>query len=66
MKIYVVHTDLLEDGTNFDNLTDEQVEELYCKDDLLVNLFNSWDEFVANWNQGTIFDPDFSYIRVIE
>ena len=68
MKIYIVHTDMLEDnGKHFDQLTDQEVIDLCEKDEDMVNhdVYESIEELSANWNTEEIFYPNMSYMRVI-
>lgn len=69
MKIYIVHTDLLDKTDKmFHELIDQEVIDLCNKDENMENhrVYDSVQELSAYWNTDEVFYPDNSYMRVIE
>ena len=66
MKIALIHTDLLPEVKDFDELTNEEVLELCEKDSMLSTIYNSIEELESDWNSDYIFDPSFSFMRIIK
>ena len=65
-KIYNVHCDAIPEGKDFDERTDDEIIELSEKETLLVEVYYGLRELVMAWNDGEIFDPDFSFMRIID
>lgn len=65
MKIYIVHIDALDGKRPFNEITNEEIEKMYYKGTMLIDCYNSIEEFSEYWNNAECFDPDVSYMRVI-
>lgn len=63
-KIYVVHMDAYTDK-EFNELTDEEIEQMYEKDSMCIDCYNNMEELAADWNADEIFNPRSSYMRII-
>lgn len=66
-RLYLLHADLIPEDKDFYELTDDEVIELCKKDEdgFLHDIFEDFYEIAERWAGETIFDPDFSYMRVI-
>ncbi len=67
MKIYVVHVDAISSSwqRHFNEISNDEIEEMYRKSDGLIQCYNGLNEFCKSWNCGEVFYSDFSYIRII-
>ena len=65
MKIIIVHIDLLPEDKYFADITDEELLQLCEQDDFLCSVYESVEELSANWNSDELFDPSFSFMRII-
>lgn len=65
--IYIVNCDaeLLEEK-EFNELTDEEIKEMYDAGSDYVDRYDNLHELAANWNSDEIFYPSNSYMRIIE
>lgn len=67
MKIVIIHTDLLPDDKYFGDITNEELLQL-CEKDTdweLHSEYESIEELSANWNSDELFNPSYSYMRII-
>ena len=66
MKIYLIHEDVLEDEKSFREMSHDEIRKLIknCKDDGLIEVYNSLDEYAYAFNQGDTLDPNFSYFFI--
>lgn len=66
MKIYIINenAEALEEKY-FNDLTNEEIEEMYEAGSDWVDCYESVEELAANWNSDEIFYPSSSYMRVI-
>lgn len=64
-KIYTIHEDLLEDKF-FDDLSDDEIRELIKKDKHgeYHEVYSSWDDYVAYFNNDSVYYPSSSYLFV--
>lgn len=65
MKIYIVHIDGIPSDKHFNDLTDEEIEEMYAESTDWIDCYYSVEELAADWNTEEIFYPNMSYMRVI-
>ena len=63
--IYIVHIDAWEGDKPFNEITDEEIEQMYDKDTMFIDCYNSIEELAASWNGDECFYPNMSYMRVI-
>lgn len=64
--IYLVHIDVVDD--DFNEMSDDEIKKLHAKDPSRVLRFDNLYDFANDWNNNSdeMFDPEFSYIRIIE
>lgn len=64
--IYLIKVEAVKD--DFGSMTDNEIKELYAKYPSLVLRFDNLYDFANDWNLNyyDMFDPDFSYMRIIE
>lgn len=65
MKIYIVHIDALNEEQNFNDLSNDEIEKMYKDGNQYITCYYSIKALCDDWNAGWIFNPDFSYMRVI-
>lgn len=68
MAIYVVHSSLIPDGKYFNEMTNEEIVELYEKEENypFMDRYDSIEEFGAYFNDDSIMHPSEAYMRVIQ
>lgn len=66
MTIYIVHIDALSEGQNFEDLSNDEIEKMYKDGNLYVACYSSIESLCNEWNNSWIFNPDFSFMRVID
>lgn len=66
MKIYIVHIDALNEEQNFNDLSNDEIEKMYKDGNLYVACFSSVEALCEAWNDDWLFNPEFSYMRVID
>ena len=69
MKIYIIHTEILPDDKQFNELTNDEVVAI-CNEDtndggFYHSEYDSVEELAAYWNTDEIFYPNMTYMRVI-
>ena len=64
--IYLVHVDVVDD--DFNEMSDDEIKKLHVKDPSRVLRFDNLYDFANEWNNNyyNMFDPDYSYMRIIE
>ena len=65
MKIYIVHIDALNEEQNFNDLSNDEIEKMYKDGNLNVACYSSVEALCNEWNNDWLFNPEFSYMRVI-
>lgn len=69
MVIYIVDSSLIPDGKYFNDMTDEEIVELYKKEEnqnSYIDRYDSIEEFEAYFNNDSIMYPNTAYMRVIK
>ena len=65
--IYVISCDApIMDEKDFNEITDEEIKEMYDAGSDYVDRYDDIHELAANWNTDEIFYPSNSYMRIIE
>jgi len=63
--IYILHVDIVDD---IDALSNDNIKELHKEFPSRVLRYDNLYDFAYDWNNNyeKMFDPDFSYIRIVE
>lgn len=61
-RIYIIHVDDIPEEESFFDLSDEKIIDIATEKGRVYSI----DEFIDAWNYGSVYNPDFSYIKLLD